>query len=73
MCVTKLDVTKLRGSVEVREEEEVHAGYRSKNKNPTRFCVEKRSGFMMLIFLSLHSRCHGFLAFSMALSSLSNA
>ena len=41
LCVTKLDVTKLCGSVEVEEEEEVHAGYRSKNKNPTQFCGEK--------------------------------
>ena len=39
LCVTKLDLTKLCGSVEVREEE-VHAGYRSKTKNPTQFCGE---------------------------------
>ena len=45
LCVTKLDVTKLCGSVEVREEDEVHAGYRYKNKNPTQFCREINISF----------------------------
>ena len=59
MCDTvvcdNLYVTKLCGSVEVREEE-VHAGYRSKNKSPTQFCGERfRSFGELLRFLTLSS------------------
>ena len=57
VCVTKLDVTKLCGSVEVREEEEVHAGYRSKNKNPTQFCGESNENCMYKFICNTGSKC----------------
>ena len=63
LCVCdKVGCDKVRGSVEVREEEEVHAGYRSKIKNPTQFCGEKPVYKCMCVYKILTSARKSFCA-----------